>query len=76
MDMKEVSSSTPHPERITSIYKWMMLNAHLYGFIRGVDTERWHWEYEGAGSSQFAKVPRNHPSWDEFFINGEGVDTL
>jgi hypothetical protein len=70
------SGNESYPNEITPIYKWMMLNAHNYGFIRGVDTERWHWEYVGAGSSQFAKVSRNHPSWDEFFINGEGVDTL
>ena len=71
----------PHPEAMTETYKWLLLNAHKYGFVRTVANERWHWEYLGGGS-QFKQDPkgaltRDHNSWDNFFVEGEeGTEML
>ena len=62
------ASAAPAP---TATYKWLMDNAHEYGFIRTVDTERWHWEYHGSGANRF-KLPSSHWSWDNHFTSGEG----
>tara|TARA_R100001509_G_scaffold156844_1_gene120459 strand:+ start:1754 stop:3067 length:1314 start_codon:yes stop_codon:yes gene_type:complete len=64
--------AAPQP---TKTYKWLMDNAHKYGFIRTVFNERWHWEYHGAGANRF-KVRANHWSWDNYFTSGEGVGTI
>ena len=56
----------PKPEVMTSEYRWLIENAHKFGFVRTVDTERWHWEYQ-PGSSQFSVVSKDHPTWDDFF---------
>ena len=29
------------------VYEWLVKNAYVYGFIRTVPNERWHWEYWG-----------------------------
>ena len=60
--------AAPQP---TKTYKWLMDNAHKYGFIRTVFNERWHWEYHGAGANRF-KIASNHWSWDNYFTSGEG----
>ena len=62
------SSAAPIP---TATYKWLMDNAHKYGFIRTVPTERWHWEYHGSGANRF-KIASSHYSWDNYFTSGEG----
>ena len=47
-------------------WKWMAENAHRYGFIRTVSSERWHFVYVGSNavSKRFSKVKKNHGSWD------------
>jgi len=47
-------------------WKWMAENAHRYGFIRTVTSERWHFVYVGssAPSKRFSKVKKSHGSWD------------
>lgn len=44
-------------------YKWLIDNAHKYGMIRTVPSERWHWE-QHPGEDRFSRVPRNHKTWD------------
>jgi len=56
----------PRPEIMTKEYKWLIENAHKFGFIRTVESERWHWEYQ-PGSTQFNRVAKDHPTWDSFF---------
>lgn len=55
----------PHPSSLTKEYKWLIDNAHNFGFVRTVRSERWHWEYQ-PGSSQFAVVSKDHPTWDNY----------
>lgn len=45
------------------VYAWLVKNAHKYGFIRTVESERWHWEYRPS-SDMFSKVAKTHPTWD------------
>ena len=47
-------------------WRWMALNAHRFGFIRTVASERWHYVYVGASAAakRFSKVKKNHGSWD------------
>ena len=59
-------TATPNPP-VHRIYQWLIENAHKYGFIRTVPSERWHWEYR-PGSSQFDRVPKDHPTWDSYFV--------
>jgi D-alanyl-D-alanine carboxypeptidase len=51
------------------VYKWLCENAHRFGFVRTVRSERWHWEYKGnkATRLRFAVVSKKHPSWDGVF---------
>jgi LAS superfamily LD-carboxypeptidase LdcB len=50
-------------------YKWLVKNAIKYGFIRTVESETWHWEYQPwlysniKANNQFAIVNQNHESW-------------
>lgn len=44
-------------------YKWLVENAHRYGFIRTVVTERWHWEHR-PNVPMFDEVSKNDPTWD------------
>lgn len=44
-------------------YMWLVENAHKFGFIRTVASERWHWEYI-PGADRFAYVPKTDTSWD------------
>jgi len=37
------TSSRPHLN--TSVYVWLVKNAHRYGFVRTVSSEEWHFEY-------------------------------
>jgi hypothetical protein len=69
-------SQVSNPGSITATYKWLMLNAHKYGFVRGVSSERWHWEYQAGAGSQFMIVARDHSTWDSFFTTGEGAATV
>ena len=75
------SHETPQPALMTETYRWLLLNAHKYGFVRTVAVERWHWEYRGGGA-QFQQDPygvltRSHPTWDNFFEEGsEGEEML
>lgn len=48
---------------VPSIYKWMVINAIKYNFVRTVLTETWHWEYL-PNTNQFAYVPKNHVTWE------------
>lgn len=50
---------TGHPQT----YRWLVNNAHRFGFIRAVSSERWHWEYRPK-MDRFAIVKRNHSTWD------------
>ena len=67
----DVSTGMPHTAApnppVHRIYQWLIENAHKYGFIRTVRSERWHWEYR-PGSSQFDKVAKDHPTWDSYFV--------
>jgi LAS superfamily LD-carboxypeptidase LdcB len=45
------------------VYKWMFHNAKTYGFVRAVETERWHWQYL-PNLDKFAIVKVNDPTWD------------
>jgi len=57
-------------------YEWLAKNAHRFGFIRGVSSEAWHWEYyppnkpskSGKNSSQgpFAIVSKTSPTWGSY----------
>lgn len=38
-------SQVPSTSSLTNVYVWMALNGWKYGFIRGVKTETWHFEY-------------------------------
>jgi hypothetical protein len=46
-----------------SVYRWLQRNAISHGFVRTVDTERWHWEYIPAICDPYYYVPREHWSW-------------
>ena len=48
-------------------YKWMVNNAHKYGFRREVKGERWHWTY-APNQLIYGKIAQNDNSWD-----GEGA---
>ena len=36
----------------SKVYQWLYNNAHNYGFTRTVQSEPWHWEYQGAGAQR------------------------
>jgi len=60
----------PHPNKITKTWRWLANNAHRYGFVRTVQSERWHFVYVGrakASARRFRKVPKGHKSWDGMF---------
>ena len=44
-------------------YEWLVKNAHKYGWVRTVPSERWHWEYR-PGWGRYQYVPKDHESWD------------
>ena len=44
-------------------YTWLVKNAHRFGFVRTVRSERWHWEFL-PGVGMFDYVPKNDPTWD------------
>ena len=67
---------TPRPDAMTSTYKWLSFNAHIYGFYRAVTSERWHWEYWGTAKTQFSMVPKDHPTWDNLWTTEEGMLVL
>ncbi len=48
--------------KIRPAYGWLVNNAILFGFVRTVPSETWHWEYR-PGVDQYAFVPKDHPSW-------------
>ena len=65
----------PNAPDYNTAYDWLIRNAYLFGFIRTVHIERWHWEYWGnwAGmqkpswaegwhtpQSMFSRIPRIH----------------
>ena len=59
-----VEATTTHSGKDKDLY--YAKNAHRYGFIRTVDTERWHWVFvgEGAIGKRFSKLNKTHGSWD------------
>lgn len=59
------NDQVPHPSALTQEYKWLMDNAHNFGFVRTVPSERWHWEYQPS-SNQFNVVSKDHPTWDNY----------
>ena len=59
------NDQVPHPSTLTKEYKWLIDNAHNFGFVRTVPSERWHWEYQ-PNSSQFNVVSKDHPTWDNY----------
>ena len=61
-----------HPEP-HAIYKWLLDNAHDYGFVRTVSSERWHWEYKGESGNRYGWWGSDHWSWDNHFTSGEGT---
>ena len=36
----------------SSVYKWLYNNGHNFGFTRTVQSEPWHWEYHGSGTTR------------------------
>jgi len=50
------------------IGEWMFKNSWKFGFVRGVKSEEWHFEYR-PGNTVFSIVPRGHKTW-------HGVDKL
>lgn len=45
------------------VYVWLVKNAHRFGFVRTVKSERWHWEYL-PGVGMFNYVPKTDVTWD------------
>lgn len=45
------------------VYKWLVLNAYKFGWVRTVPSERWHWEKRD-DLKRFERVPQNHETWD------------
>lgn len=45
------------------VYEWLVKNAHKYGWVRTVPSERWHWEFRPTWD-RFIKVPKTHETWD------------
>lgn len=45
MGMGVGTSTNADVSKWTAVYKWMVENARLYGFMRTVENEAWHWEY-------------------------------
>lgn len=36
----------------SKVYQWLYNNGHNYGFVRTVQSEPWHWEYQGPGAQR------------------------
>ncbi len=50
------------------VYFWLANNAHKFGFVRNVPSERWHYHnYKRPFSRATAKVNPRHWSWDDIF---------
>ena len=47
----------------SSHYKWLVNNAHKFGFRREVKGEKHHWTYS-PNQLIYGKVPQNHESWN------------
>ncbi len=45
------------------VYKWMVHNAIQYGWIRTVESERWHWQYL-PNMDKFSFVHKDDLTWD------------
>jgi len=62
-DRKVANLKVPQP------YKWLCENAHRFGFIRTVKSERWHWVFvgESAPGRRYSKIKKSHGSWDGLF---------
>ena len=66
----DINTGSPLRKGVPSpTYKWLVENAHRFGFVRTVRSERWHWEFKGSKAARlrFARVKRNHPTWDGIF---------
>jgi LAS superfamily LD-carboxypeptidase LdcB len=48
---------------LPKVYAWLVANAHSFGFVRTVKSERWHWEYIPS-AKQFDYVPKTDATWD------------
>lgn len=83
-----ISTHASDPARMTRQYRWLSLNAYKFGFIRGVRSERWHWEFHPSEYNfstkaskkgypifhMFTKVGRDNPQWDGQFTTAEYMD--
>ena len=48
------------------VYKWLVDNAHKYGFVRNVPTERWHFAWTGKPATKpTVRIAASHWSWDD-----------
>jgi|7_EtaG_2_1085326.scaffolds.fasta_scaffold07397_3 hypothetical protein len=75
MNMDRHAGTKPQ-DPISKAYRWMCLNAYKFGFIRTVDTERWHWECrldQTPRPRMFSAISRRNGSWDNQF-NQRGMD--
>ena len=53
-------------EKRSPVYFWLANNAHKFGFIRTVKSERWHFAYMGRPCSKpTLRIPFGHWSWDD-----------
>jgi len=58
------------------VFEWLTKNAHRFGFIRGVSSEVWHWEYypptkpgkknQVSTTGPYTMVPKSHPTWGPY----------
>ncbi len=50
------------------VYYWLANNAHKYGFVRNVPSERWHYHnYKRPISKATMRINPKHWSWDDIF---------
>ena len=58
------------------VYEWLAKNGHRYGFIRGVSSEAWHWEYyppnkpgkngQTSKTGPYTMVAKSSPTWGPY----------
>ena len=54
------------------VYFWLALNAHKYGFVRNVPTERWHYHnYKRPVGRADKKINAKHWSCDDIIYDGD-----
>ena len=57
------------------VYIWLVNNSYKYGFVRGVKTEEWHYDYIPtiAANGPYAKIPN---TTDSRFYSDLGLDNI